>query len=170
MRQEEKQKPHVIYNSGRISKISPAAVKGEKQADANFVFTIYSDEENKVETFRWNDEEINFNVINDNTLKIFGKGGHSLVTADLGEFDYIGRIYVQELFLDDSASRGLAVLVRLRATSQRSMLLIYDSAVKLIYQELLERRGDSEMSIMSDNAGKEYLYVNVYEPTIYSID
>ncbi len=143
-RQEEKQKPHVIYDSGRIIKISPSAIKGKKDSEAKFVFTIYSDEKNKVESFLWNGKKIHFNVIGDNTLKILDKGRHDLVTADLNKYDYIGRIYVQRLAIGDSASKGLSVLVRLRATSRRSMLLIYDSAAKLVYQELLKRdKGDS---------------------------
>jgi len=167
--QEIKQRPHVIFDMGQIMKISPSLWKGTKQNEATFVYTIYTDDKDKVSPFQWNDKKIDFKVIDDNTLKILDKGGNELITADLRKYDYIGRIYVLQFPIEASDAKGLSVLVRLRATSRRSMLLIYDFAGKLIYQELLERRGDSEMSIMTDSSGKEYLYVNVAKPTIYSI-
>jgi|GEM_PF-1619150 len=167
-RQEEKQKPQVIFDSGQIIRMSPSEIMGKKEKEATFVFSIYTDEKDKTAPFQWNGKKLDFRVSDDDTLRVLDRGGNELITADLKKFDYIGRIYVQQLALDDS-EKGLAVLVRLRATSRRSMLLIYDSAGKLLYQELLERRGDSEMSIMTDSSGKEHLYVNVDKPTIYSI-
>lgn len=167
-RQEEKQKPHLIFDSGQIIKMSPSEIKGKKEREATFVFSIYTDDRDKAAPIQWNGKKLDFKVVGDNILKVLDKAENELITADLKKFDYIGRIYVLQFALDDSDKKSLAVLVRLRATSQRSMLLIYDSARKLIYQELLERRGDSEMSIMTDSSGKEYLYVNVDKPTIYS--
>jgi len=166
---EIKQRPHVIFDIGQIMKISPSTWIGTKQNEAAFVFTIYSDDKEKIAPFQWNGKKIDFKVIDDNTLKILDKGGNEIIMADLKKFDdYIGGIYALQFGSDNSASKGLAVLVQLRATSRRSMLLIYDSAGKLIYQELLQHRGDSEMSIITDASGNEYLYVNVHEPTIYS--
>jgi hypothetical protein len=167
--QEIKDRPHVIFDMGQITKISPSSLKTTKQNEATFVFTIYTDDKEKIAEFQWNDNKIDFNVSDDNILKILDKRGRELITADLKKFDYIGRIYALEFGSDNAASKGLAVLVRLRATSRRSMLLIYDPSAKLIYQALLERRGDSEMSTMTDSSGKEYLYVNVEKPIIYSI-
>lgn len=167
--QEIKQRPHVIFDMGQITKISPSLLKGTKQTEATFVFSIYTDDKDKVSPFQWNGKNIDFKVDN-NTLKIIEKGSSELITADLTKYDYIGRIYVLQFAADPSDPKDLAFLVSLRATSNRSMLLIYDSMGKLIYEELLDRRGDSEMSIMTKPSGKEYLYVNVDKPTIYSIN
>lgn len=168
-KQEEKQKPHVVFDSGRVIKMSPSEIKGKKEREVTFVFSIYSDEKNNTASFQWNGKKLDFKVISDNILKVFDQEGKELITADLKKYDYIGRVHVLQFALNDSNAKGLAVLVRLRATSQRSILLIYDPSGKLIYQELLERHGDSEMNIMTDSSGKEYLYVNVEKPCIYSI-
>jgi hypothetical protein len=42
----------------------------------------------------------------------------------------------------DGSGEWLALLVRLRATGKREVLLIYDPAGKLMHQELLERRNN----------------------------
>lgn len=139
-RQEVKQQPHLIFDSGKIIKISPSEIRGKKEKDATFVLSIYSDDKNMVDPFVWNGKKIDFKVVGNNTLKILDPGGNELVAADLHKFDYIGRIHVLQIALGDSESKGLAVLVRLRATSRRSMLLIYNATAKLLYQELRERR------------------------------
>jgi len=166
--QEVKQQPHLIFDSGNIIKISPSEIRGKKEKDATFVLTIYSDDKNQVAPFLWNGKKIDFKVLGDNTLKILDPGGHELIVADLHKFDYIGRIHALQIALSDSESKGLAVLVRLRATSRHSMLLIYDSSAKLIYQELLERHADNEMNTIVDDSGIEYLYVDIDSPVVYS--
>lgn len=145
------------------------ASRDEKEKDATFVLSIYGDDKNKVDPFLWNGKNIVFKVVSNNILKIFDPEGKELVVADLHKFDYIGRIHVLQIALGDSESKGLAVLVRLRATSRRSMLLIYDATAKLLYEELLNRTDDNGMNLLVDESGKEYLYVDVDSPVVYSI-
>ena len=165
--QETKQRPRVIFNSGQLIKMSASEISGKKEREATFVFSIYTDDKDKTVTFQWNGKKLDLNVIGDNTLKVLDKG-NDLMTADLTKFDYIGRIYVLQYALNGSDANALAILVRLRATSRRSMLLIYNSVGKLIYQELLDRQADGKMSVMTDASGQEYLYLDVDKPTIYS--
>jgi len=167
-RQEVKQQPHLIFDSGKIIKISPSEIRGKKEKDATFVLSIYNDDKNMVAPFLWNGKKIDFKVVGNNTLKILDIGGNELVAADLHKFDYIGRVHVLQIALGNSESKSLVVLVRLRATSRRSMLLIYDATAKLLYQELLNRTDDNEMNLLVDDDGKEYLYVDVDTPIVYS--
>ncbi|HAX61983.1 MAG TPA: hypothetical protein DCX95_05455 [Elusimicrobia bacterium] len=166
--QEWVQRPHIIFDAGRIIKINPSAIKViKKTSESKFVFTTYSDEKSEAEPFLWNGKKIRFDV--GNSIAMRGENGNNIITIDLTKYDYIGRIHVIQLVIDNSASKGLAVLVRLRATSRRSMLLIYDPAAKLLYQELLYRnKNGNMMNINTDATGKEYLYLDIESPILYS--
>jgi len=85
-KQEEKQKPHVILDSGRVIKMAPSEIKGKKEGDATFVFSIYSDEKNTT-SFQWNGKRLDFKVIGDNILKLSDREGKELITADLKKYD-----------------------------------------------------------------------------------
>ncbi|PIU83876.1 MAG: hypothetical protein COS68_01685 [Elusimicrobia bacterium CG06_land_8_20_14_3_00_38_11] len=166
--QEWVQRPHIIFDAGRIIKINLSTIKIiKKTSESKFVFTTYVDEKSEAETFIWNGKKIHFAV--GNSIAIRDENENNIATADLRKYDYIGRIHVIQLAIDNSASKGLAVLVRLRATSHRSMLLIYDSDAKLVYQELLNRnKNENIMNINTDVSGKEYIYVDIDKPIMYS--
>jgi len=90
---------------------------------------------------------------------------------DLSAFDYITRVYAVPVTINDSTKKDLAVLVNLRSTSRRSVLLIYNAENKLLYQELLYRvRIDNLMKTVKDKSGKEYLWLNLDTPIIYSFN
>lgn len=163
---EIQQRPHVVFDAGRITKISPAAIKEKKRIQARFVFSFYSDEK-KNESFLWNNREVYFKKNDNYMFSILDRKGNDLAAADLHAYDYIGQIHALQLVVDDSGKKGLAVLVTLRASSRRLMLLVYDPAAKLIYQELLLRCDDNGISLLVDDAGREYLYSDVDSPAVY---
>lgn len=68
-----------------------------------------------------------------------GEGAIEVGRVDLSKLDQVREVLGATATLDGS-DEWLALLVQLRATGKREVLLIYDPAGKLMYQELLERR------------------------------
>lgn len=167
---EDRQTPHVIFNSSKVTKIPSFSFQENKKIDAMFLLTIFDDEKNQLKNLTWNDVPIHFELKKDiNSLKLLDDKGKELASINLRQFDYITRVYATPFSVSDSASKGLAVLVHLRSTSSRSMLLIYNQNAELTYQELLYRRKiDDVLKVVKDMAGKEYLWLNVNTPVIYS--
>jgi len=165
------QKPHVIFNSGAVEKI--ADVNNQKmQIEAKFLLTIFDDEKSKLEGMTWNGKAVHLDLEkSSNTLKLLDDKGDHLITINLGLFEYITRAYTVPIGWTENNLNGLAILVHLRSTSSRSILLIYDSRGNLLYQELLDRiKIDNVLKVIKDSSGKEYLWVDVATPVIYLID
>jgi len=120
----------------------------------------------------WNNKIIHFKLLRDaNSLAALDAEGMKLMQIDLSAFDYITRVYAVPVTINDSTKKDLAVLVNLRSTSRRSVLLIYNAENKLLYQELLYRvRIDNLMKTVKDKSGKEYLWLNLDTPIIYSFN
>jgi len=116
--------------------------------------------------FVWNTKQYTVRVT-DSTLMTIGieSQAHTI------KHDFRGRTYLTEIEAlpvkwSQKQPEYLAVLARLRATSFRSMLLIYDPNGSLLYEELLERCGPKEhqyMGTVNDLDGPA-LVVNVCEP------
>lgn len=84
--------------------------------------------------------------------------GQVIATADLSAFDYVTEVHPAIFCGMAPDDEWLAVLVKLRATSHRSMLLIYNSLGKLAYQEYLERDYyPEELRVADDREGKPVL-------------
>lgn len=169
---EDRQKPHVIISSATVSKLSDVKHLESNQADARLLLSIFEDDKIKNGTLSWNGKTIRFKLAKDaNSLAVFDEVGAQLLQIDLSVFDYITRVYAVPVTIDASKQKGLAVLVNLRSTSRRSMLLIYNADKKLLYQELLYRvRIDNLMKTVMDKSNQEYLWLNLDEPIIYSFN
>jgi len=169
---EDRQKPHVIINSSAVSKLPDVQYLESNQTDAKFLLSIFEDDKIKNGTLTWNDKTIHFRLAKDtNSLVVLDEIGAQLLQIDLSELDYITRVYAVPVNIDASKKKGLAVLVNLRSTSRRSVLLIYNAEKKLLYQELLYRVCiDNLMKTVKDKSNQEYLWLNLDEPIIYSFN
>jgi len=80
---------------------------------------------------------------------VLNAAGQLIASTDLHAFDYIGKIHAVPVCADAAGSQALAVLVTLRPTSHRSMLILYGADGSVVYQEHLERtnRTDSPMYV-----------------------
>jgi hypothetical protein len=175
---EETQRPHTNFSLMNIKKMSDSNFYNENdQVKAKWVFKRFDsvyDKDIKVEYIVWNDQVLSFeSVENKNAIKVFGRDKNAeIILINLKGFDYIRNACAIPIALDDAT--GLAILVDLRSTSNRAMLLIYNSKAELIYQELLFRCGildENSMKVVKDGSGKEYLRLYTGpEPFIYSID
>lgn len=168
---EDAQKPRVIFNSGKVNKVSDIRVQDMGQIEASLVLTVNNDEKKNVVKMMWNEKPLNFELKRGvNGLRVVDDNGKELISIDLNNCDYITRVYAVPIGTQESKAKGLAVLVHLRATSRRSVLLIYDSKATLLYQELLERkRTENVMKAVKDVANKEYLWLNATSPITYAI-
>ncbi|PKM99149.1 MAG: hypothetical protein CVU78_07785 [Elusimicrobia bacterium HGW-Elusimicrobia-2] len=168
---EHLQKPQIIYDAGVISKEALSDFRRKEYSPAKFVFTIYKKDKGKTEGFEWNGEKLNLDVSRPH-INILRKDGSLMISADLSKYDYIGRIHAAAFGAINKKQKCLALLVYLRATSDRSMLLIYDFNGALIFQELLNRRcgwKTGGMQVGVDESKCEYLFLNVDSPAAYFI-
>lgn len=168
---EDSQRPHVIFNSA-VEKTPNLNYQEANQIESKLILTIFDNEKSRLENIIWNDKPVRFELIkNNNMLKLHDDKGKELALIDLKGFDYITRGNAIPIALPETNLKGLAVLVHLRSTSNRSMLLIYNSKADLIYQELLYRcRLDNIMRVVKDESGNEYLWLNVDAPVLYSFN
>jgi hypothetical protein len=168
-REESRQRPRVLFNTGQVKLISnPIQIKDK--VEGNLVLSIYEEDNEKIRPVVWNGKEVKFDR-EGNILKIERINGGELVPADLREFDYIGRVYAVPVNMAGTDRQALGVVVRLRPTSKRAIFLVYDSAGKLVYQELLECHGlKGLISLIRDMAGREYLSFESEPRKTYSVD
>lgn len=169
---EDAQKPHVIINAAAVAKIPDLQYQDSNQIDAKFLLSIFDDDKIENGALPWNNKIIRFKLSRDtNSLAILDDAGKQLIQIDLSGFDYITRVYAVPVTVNDSNTKGLAVLVNLRSTSRRSVLLVYNAENNLLYQELLYRVCiDNLMKTVRDKSGKEYLWLNLDTPIIYSFN
>jgi hypothetical protein len=74
-------------------------------------------------------------------------------STDLNAYDYVREVLAVPLE-GMKPNAGVALLVRLRATGGRSVLLVYDSSLRVLHQELLERAGMNDaLWTCSDSSG-----------------
>ena len=86
------------------------------------------------------------------------------ITYDVSGFGYITEVSALKWSGGPKAADYLVVLIKLRATSARSILLIYDHRNILVYEELLKRCGRKQFLGLVDELEGESLIVNLCSP------
>jgi len=157
---------------------SPKLLKNDK----DFIVTKYSEQDipsvttpstlvwdfqnNEIETTNWLNNNYNFTVSESTNLNIIN--GNTIEAT----YDFSGRTYITEIStvtLATSANNDyLAVLVKLRATSRRSMLLVYDESFNLVYEELLKRCGRKQYTGVTQDISGNIMVINLCKP--FTID
>jgi hypothetical protein len=107
----------------------------------------------------WNEADITLSFHSD-IIHAVDADGNVIIQTSLSKFDYISELQAVEVKLSLSEKNYLAVLADLRATSNRTMLLIYSPSGILVYQEMLERIRNATMWIDELGSGVEVLCVN----------
>jgi hypothetical protein len=163
------QRPKVIFDTGRVKQVGPLSPKVEK-IEGKLVLSIYGEDPEKREPVVWNGKEVKF-TRDGNVLKIERINGGELVPADLRKYDYISRVFAIPVRIASTDDQALAVIARLRPTSGRAVFLVYDLEGKLVYQEFIKCHGlKGLLSLARDEAGKEYLNLNLETPSVITID
>jgi hypothetical protein len=160
--QEFERRPRVIVESARIVKMPQPPRSTESRVEAPLLFSIYA-ENTAVPSIEWNGRAVSV-AGKDEQVTVLDAAGSQLAATDLHAFDYIGLIHATPFCRHPDGSSDLAVLVTLRATSNRSMLILYGADGAVIHQEHLERTRsgigrDGLMSVVQSE-GSELLVVD----------
>lgn len=128
---ENRNAPQIIINSEKFHKspVNKEAISIEKTTPAIALWGSAETEEN---TVSWQGSRIR-TVVKDSILVEIISDDVLQTTLDLSGYTYITRLDVLPM------SDYLVVLVKLRATSRRSMLYLFNSEFNVVYQEMLER-------------------------------
>lgn len=114
----------------------------------------------------WLGDTVEFNVANSSNMSLL------LNNTTQSSYDFSGYSYVTQIstipLVSSTNTDFLAVLVRLRATSRRSMLLIYDKHYNLVYERLLDRCGRNQYIGIADDINGNSLVINLCKP--FTID
>lgn len=129
-------RPRVIVESTRVVKSDQPSSSGDTRVEAPLLFSIYQDA--VVPSIDWNGRAVGL-AGSDERVTVLDKAGRHIASTDLHAFDYIGRIRAAPFCRNPNGDHDLAILVTLRATSNRSMLILYGPSGAVVYQEHLER-------------------------------
>lgn len=149
-------RPGVVKASVNIRRLeTPPPVSGEP-ARAPLSFAVYP--ERKVDgRIEWNGAAVDISP-RGGSLTIKESGGRLIAATDLMAYEYMNVVHATPFCGAAQDDKWLAVLVSLRATSRRSMLLVYSFSGGLVYQEYLDRGGyPDELRVATDLEGREVL-------------
>lgn len=158
---EEFNEPKLISNKGNFLKtqgavdVTPSA---EKYAELAWDF-----EKGSRDSFLWGKVETQIGVKNDTLMEIQFSDG-SPIEYDVRNYSYITEISTIKYPTNIDIESNLVVLVKLRATSFRSLLLIYNQKRELIYEELLKRCGRIQYIGVGDAIEGEEIIVSICNP------
>lgn len=159
---EHARRPHVVVDSARIVKMPQTPSSARERIEAPLLFSIYADK--VAPSLDWNGRPIRIVGTNEE-VTLLDAAGTRIASTDLRDFDYIGRINALPYCRHPNGDHGLATLVTLRATSNRSVLIVYGADGAVIYREHLERtgRGDGWAGAMfvANSEGNEVLVVDL---------
>jgi hypothetical protein len=121
---------HVVRSDGRsvLNPVTPATL----------VWASLPDDAPHVKEISWNGHTVRVGMDGDRMLV---KAGDVAATPiDISRLDYVREVYGVTATGIEGRSEWLALLVRLRATGRRELLVIFDPVGTLAYEELIERR------------------------------
>lgn len=150
------------YNAPRILSNKAHFVKSQYQEELKLQNSIpsqliWSHGDINSSLIQWNNHNLFCEISNATNMKIISDKQVKAVYDFKDYTSYISKIEIL-------SNEYLIVLVKLRATSFRSMLLIYDGNFELIYEELLERCNKSDYMYLISEQSEELLSVNSCQP------
>ena len=159
----------VKFDDGIVQKIELVSSNLAAHEDLLECGTFYTgDPHSERETsFSWSDDMVKLSFIPSGDYLIENLSTDQTIRSDLKYYDYIISV---SLFPYDKAGRSyLFVLTNLRATSNRSLLTVYEktdnteTAGKIVYEELLENRGKLILGYGRLNSGGDVITVSSYQ-------
>lgn len=140
-------RPRIILDSQQLSAMSQPSVSLSDRVEAP---ELYAGITNTTDAhpIEWNGRPVKVEDINEQVVVTDAITGTRVASTDLSAFYSLGRLRAVPVCHQPDSRDMLAVLVSLRATSHRSMLLIYGADGRLIYQHQLERLGGSGADTM----------------------
>ena len=135
-RMEARNAPGVIRSTGEISRAEGISELTPVQS-ATFLWVRFPHPDYRRSELRWNRRRVDIRVVDDQLL--LRADEVSVAAIDIRRFDYAVEIYGVTAALAEEGREWLALLVQLRATGRRDLLLILDPNGVLVHEELLER-------------------------------
>lgn len=162
-------RPHVILDSTRIHKQSPAPVASEPRVEAPLLFSNLPNV--GVAPVEWNSRAVSASTNNEG-ITVFDAAGTPIAATNLRNFDYVTKIRAVPFCARPDGTSDLAVMVTLRATSNRSMLILYGVDGTAFYQEHLNRTatgpGWPGQMFVQKTDGRETLIVETGQTVAYT--
>ena len=132
------------YNSPRIIRSSSVVLKLPSQEPTENKYrglkiskvVVEFEEKDQGRDLIWNNNSYRA-VFDSHQFTLIGKSGNYLIKENLEGFDYIRQIVFIPFDIIIKSNPPLVVLANLRATSRKSMLLIYSSKGECVFQELI---------------------------------
>ena len=137
-RMEAENAPRVIGSTGEVSR----AVGRPELApvrSATFLWVSSPHPDHPREELHWNGRRVDVRVVDGRLL--LSADEVPTTAIDISRFDYARETYGVTATLLPDGQEWLALLVQLRGTGRRDLLLIFDPEGVLVHEELLERRG-----------------------------
>ena len=160
---EDYNKPKLLSNTGKFVKTS--LNRDVAPTTRTYAKLVWDFERESIEPILLANGNAQAKVINSTLLKIIFKNAKSL-SYDVSNYSYITEVSALNYPSDAKNDSYLVVLVRLRATSFRSIILIYNQEHQLVYEELLDRCGRKQYLGTVDTIDGEGLIVNLCSPFI----
>ncbi len=153
--------PQLLSNSGELHRTE--LFREDTPSVEAHAKLIWDFQNESIEAITWNGSEVIANVTQSTKLDLNVKG-IGVLHYDVGRYSYLSEIAAMPFPDDSDTDNYFAVLAKLRPTSFRSMLLIYDANGKLVYEELLRRCGRKQYMGIVDGIDEQYLIVDVCSP------
>lgn len=129
--------PHIVYSDASISKIAT-----NEDFQTSDTLKISFEQRKQGKQMVWNGRKLTLSFPADQ-VRVKDASGNVIINSSLKQFDYICQLQANVVKLSQSEKPFLAVLADLRATSHRSVLLIYSSTNQLVYQEIFDTHGQT---------------------------
>lgn len=170
VRYEKFNAPQLLSNAGNFIK-STHPTAGKSMGIASFPMT-WSRLEKRNEPFNWNSHEFTIDV-SSTLITLSSDSGESVASYDTRNRTSPSGVAALPIRFQPADAEHLCVLVQLRPSSRRSILLIYDPDQELVYEELLERQrrreGQQYLAHLPDH-GNEALFIDISTPFTIETD
>jgi hypothetical protein len=170
-RAEAAQRPRVMTSTGALDRSAgePTLVPVR---EASFVWVKYPHPDYPVQTLLWNGQPVHLTVT-ERDLTI-AAGDRLTPSVNIAGFDYVREVYGVTATLSGGSAEWLALLLQLRATGRRDLLLVLNPDGVLVHEELLDRyRGGGVARVGLAAAGargtRQELSVDRGTPIRYSV-
>jgi hypothetical protein len=160
-------RPQVIKNNETIFKILQFKKTSRIVSIGKLVYSNSSEDSAKVDSIFFNGKRLSFSA-SYGSINVNSDYFSSFASLDLRKYDYLLCINAVTLKFGKDSIESLAILMKLRATSDRSMLAIFNANGECYYQELLYRPSlCNTINSVFDKDSTLALYVNVDNPILY---
>lgn len=165
LRHESLNAPRLIRSTGEIV-AAPGDSSQEPISPPTLLWRM-SEKSQAARTLRWNGQLVDI-ALSDGKLDV-GAGGLRGDAVSLADFDYVREINGVTATMTSDRGEFLALLLDLRTSGRRSLLLIFDSRGALVHQELLLRRSGNPTLFVAGRPGSQEISVKVdWQPVHYS--